>query len=753
MADKESTPHKNRFGTFGGVFTPSILTILGVIFFLRAGFVVGSGGIVGALLILCIAEAIILVTCSSVAALATNTPVKGGGAYYMISRSLGPEFGGAIGIALYLAQVVSIPFYAIGFSEVVTYSFPALQPHFLPLTLSTITVLFLLNWIGTGWTIRTQYFVMLAEGVAIAIILGSAAWRFNWETFTGNLQPFEMSTVGFWALFAIYFPAVTGILAGINMSGDLKNPGRSLVRGTFAAVVTGFVLYLAEILLCGGAQTRAQLIENPYGTLLLHAPGRLPLLIVAGVFASALSSTVSSFMAAPRVLQAFSRDRLLPHLGWFAKGTSQKDEPRNSLFLTWLLAIGITILVAAGGGDNITSRFDFVAQIVTLIFLSTYALINLAAFVEAFSDNPSFRPRYKAYHWFLSLLGALLCFGIMFIIHVGAAIFSAILLLGIGFFIRRQLLSVTFGDARRGFIFSILRRQLRRLVHASASIHPKNWRPIILVLSDEAPIRTHLLRLGLWFEAHRGVLTVAEILTGDLARQLPARNDALTMLAHQLREEHIEAYPEVLVARDLDEGIRCLIQSNSLLPLKPNTILLGWPRNPERIQPFIQHIQDMRLLGKSILCLANADFITSDFFPPPPAAPRRIDIWWRGLQNGSLMLLLAWLLTQDAGWKDTPIRILRAVENEDDREQAIRDLHKLARAARIDVTVAAPVLTDGMAPLLRTHSADASFVFLGFQPPATPHAASVFHQQFSAMLKNLPPTLLISSSGEADFSV
>ena len=233
----------HRFGTFGGVFTPSILTILGVIMFMRAGFVVGQAGILGAVLILLIAKGITLMTSFSIAAISSNMRTQGGGAYFMISRVLGPEFGGGIGAALFFAQALSIPFYLLGFTEALVATFPALAGHEQGVGILCAVILFAIAYLGAGWAIRAQYAILGLLGLSIFVFLGGAAKLFTVDTFLANWEPAyslidslrpEEGSYTFWMVFAIYFPAVTGIMAGVNMSGDLKDPVRSIPRGTLS---------------------------------------------------------------------------------------------------------------------------------------------------------------------------------------------------------------------------------------------------------------------------------------------------------------------------------------------------------------------------------------------------------------------------------------------------------------------------------------------------------------------------------------
>ena len=291
----------NQLGTFGGVFTPSILTILGVIMFMRAGFVVGQAGIWHALLILCLAQIITALTALSISAVSTNTPVAGGGAYFLISRALGPEFGGAIGLALFFAQAISVPFYVLGFTEALVRTFPDLANNFRTIALITTAILFCICYVGAKWAVKTQYVIMIILGLSIVAFMGGAIVHFQRDVFLENWScSYRGPSMSFWVVFALYFPAVTGIMAGVNMSGDLKNPARSIPLGTLAAVAVGFVIYGMQILLGGGAQSRDQLLDASFETFRNQALFGAGFLVVAGVFAATLSSALGSFLGAPR---------------------------------------------------------------------------------------------------------------------------------------------------------------------------------------------------------------------------------------------------------------------------------------------------------------------------------------------------------------------------------------------------------------------------------------------------------------------
>jgi amino acid transporter len=232
----------HKFGTFGGVFVPNVLTILGVILFLRSGWVVGNAGLTNAILMLCLANVVTLISTLSLSAIATNTRAQGGGAYFLVSRSLGLEFGGSIGMPLYLAQAISVAFYVVGFTESALYLFPEFDGRLL--SISILGGLFVVAWFGAGIAIRTQYVILLILVLSLGSFFMGFEIQENWRT---NVSADYGEGQSFWAVFAIFFPAVTGIMSGVSMSGDLRNPSKSIPKGTLWAVGVTFVVYLAQL--------------------------------------------------------------------------------------------------------------------------------------------------------------------------------------------------------------------------------------------------------------------------------------------------------------------------------------------------------------------------------------------------------------------------------------------------------------------------------------------------------------------------
>ena len=426
-----------RFGTFAGVFTPNVLTILGIILFLRTGWVVGQAGFYGALAIILMANAISFLTGLSLSAIATSMDVKAGGNYFLISRSLGLEIGGAIGIPLYMSQAISVAFYIIGFTEAMrSLAFvQALDPQIIATVVAVIFVV--IAWVGADFALKIQYFIL---GVLVLALISffTGGWG---NTIAPNLTPQYSEGVSFWVVFAVFFPAVTGIEVGISLSGDLKEPSRSIPVGTIVSIVVTALVYVGAALWFAYQLPADQLIADPYA---MQKIASVPALILAGVAASTLSSALGSVLAAPRTLQAVAKDRVVPRA--LSSNLGSPTEPRMAILVTGIIAISVIWM-----GD-----LDFVAPIISMFFLNTYGMVNLVGAIERLVGNPSFRPRLKVPLW-VSVAGAIGCYGAMFLIHAPATIAAILFSYGIFFGLSRRSMGNSWGDVRNGIWTSLAR--------------------------------------------------------------------------------------------------------------------------------------------------------------------------------------------------------------------------------------------------------------------------------------------------------
>lgn len=755
----------HQFGTFGGVFTPSLLTILGVVMFMSAGLVIGEAGLWGALTILCLSNSITFLTSLSIAAISTNTPVKGGGAYFLISRSLGPEPGGAIGLTLFLAQALSVPFYVLGFTEALCVAFPNVSPHFNLITYATTAALFILNLVGASWAIRVQYFILATLALSIITFIGGGLERFTWENLQQNTHSAYGVTPGhsydFWSIFAIYFPAVTGIMTGVNMSGDLRSPATSIPRGTLLAVGVSFAIYATELIVSAGAQTRQQLTHHFHETLLEQALFGARWLVVAGVFAATLSSALGSMLGAPRILQALARDDIFPPLSPFAQGRGSGDEPTRGLWLTFSLSLAVLAWAASARDAGDSGALNAVGSILTMFFLYAYGMTNIAAFAESFTRNPSFRPRFRYFHWLTALLGALGCLAVALLINWRAALLAVALILALFLYVQQRVLESSYGDVRRGFYYSRMRQNLLKL--AAQPQHAKNWRPNTLILSGNPNTRYTLTQYAVWLEGRRGLATLVELMVGPLRDMLAQREEALRRLQGFIDQHRMEAFCEVLVTEDFKQGLSALLQCHAVGPLKPNLLVVGWPTQTARAEALHHLLTTASTLRVSAVVISDKGLPINHLRP----RPRRVDIWWRGQQNGSLMLILAYLLCHNIEWSNHHVRVLRSLNAPDDRfadlaAEAEAEMAAMLDEARIKGEAVVVRQAGPFAHTLRAHSADATVVMIGLTPPreragegalgaqGDEESPERFHERYAQLLAELPTTLLVYSAGHAD---
>ncbi len=731
MADQNigDTNTKARFGTFGGVFTPCSLTILGVIMFLRFGEVVGNAGILRAIIIVCIAKLITTLTTLSLSAIATNTKVKGGGAYYLISRSLGVEFGGAIGVVFYLSQAVSVALYVIGFTEVLLSVAPALAE--IPRITATVVnvVVFVCVFIGAGWTIKVQYGILTILLLSIASFVIGAAKGWSPELLASNWSPSYEEGQNYWVMFALFFPAVTGIMAGANMSGDLKNPGRSIPLGTLTAILFTGLVYISFAFLLGASSTREALQTS---SLVVANVSIFPLLIIAGVFAATLSSALGSMMGAPRILQALARDKVLPILNPFAKGSGPSGEPRRATILSFLIAEAGVML-----GD-----LDAIAPVITMFFMITYGAINLATFMESFSGNPSYRPTFKWCHWSLALVGALFCGGVMLLINPLWAAIAVVVMVGLYKYLQRQELKVSWGDVVSGSMFENVRRDLLRL--EDHAYHEKNWRPAVIAMGTGSDDRLALAVLGRRLAGSHGLLMLGQVFTDKSEEMLERHESVQGAMRKLISDNGLDAFPAITFAPDLSAGVSSLIQCSGIGAMRPNMVLFGWNQDSATRQSFEENIRTVVRLGRSV-AVSREHLVRDDPWDMPSGT---IDIWWQGQgANGHLMLLLAHVLCGNQDLRGRTIRMIRMLPSEAGRAETLEHLAELSKEVRIPCK-GVVVVGDDFREAVQKESGSAALVLLGMANPC--EANDDYLDRLDSLVGDLPNVLFVYSAGDMD---
>lgn len=711
------TPESKKFGFFGGVFTPSVLTILGVVMYLRLGWAVGSVGLAWMLVIVVLSHLISIATGLSISSIATNRMVKTGGAYYMISRSLGAPAGAAIGIPLFFAQAISVTFYIVGFTE----SLSILAPHIDQRLIGTVVLvlLTLISLKSAELAIRAQYVIMMV--IILSLISFFAG--------VGHPAPAKMAWVGkeggagFALVFAVFFPAVTGIMAGVSMSGDLRDPRKAIPKGTMLAIGAGFIVYILMPIWLAMNATPNALVSNKY---IVWEISRFQALIYAGVWGATLSSAVGSILAAPRTLQALAIDDLAPKM--FAKGYGPLNEPRLGVLLTFFLAeIGILI-----------GSLDLIAPILTMFFLATYGVTNLACGLENWASSPSFRPTFRVPTW-VSMVGALACFYVMSVINLLAMIVALLVCTAIFIHAERRALSTTWGDARHGIWAAMLRTSLLQMHHTD--YHPMNWRPNLLILGGNPKKRSYLLEAGGALVQEYGVVSYFHLLTGNVNEYAQRRRDLAATLEGHLTDKYPNVFYRVEIVDNLYKGAVAVAQSYGVGRFEANTVMVGWPNTSDNIEEFVSMLRDLRALERSLL-LINYD--EQKKF----GQYKQIHVWWGGLRgNGSLILLLAYLLQADSRWRNAEVTLYTVIESEAAREGVESNLQTVLEQARLKAGV--KVIVRGGHPIssiMHGASSEADLTILGLRLPEGDQSGIEFFERYNQFVESLPTTILVCSA-------
>ena len=715
-----------QFGTFKGVFTPSILTILGVVMYLRFGWVLGNVGLPATLLIVTMSSGITFLTGLSLSALATNMKVGGGGAYYIISRSLGIEAGAAIGVPLFLAQALGIAFYVIGFSEAFSAVFPVAAIHVI--ATATLVTLGILTYFSADLALRTQFLIMaLVFGSLVSFLAGSSA---------GVAPPPEAALIplkrGFWPVFAVFFPAVTGIEAGLAMSGDLKNPARSLPLGTLAAVVTGYAVYIAiPFFLAATIKDHAVLLSD---TFIVRSVARWGGIVVAGVWAAALSSAVGALLGAPRTLQALARDGVLPQV--VGRGYGRGNDPRIATFLCFSVALSAIWL-----GD-----LNAIGPVLTMFFLTSYGLLNLSAGLEELIGSPAWHPQVRI-PAVVSMLGAAACLAAMFMINAGATFMAAFVSALIFLVMKRRRLRVQWGDMRYGLLMLVVRRAVQRL--SAQRPDERSWRPNILVLSGAPTARWHLIDLASAIARGGGCLTVATVIpaTSWSAEKEQSLSDSIRSY---LFKREIEALAKVLPADDVITGAESLIRAYGFGPIVPNTVLLGETGRVETYARFARLIQLVYQMRRNLILMREGDAQQEE-------RREQVDIWWRGeRENIGLMLALALMLERSPSWSQARVTVKTAAVSDAEANEATQRLDSLLRLQRVpaepEIVRAGP---DGVFNAIRESSREADLVFVGMRPPTedvdTDPEYLDYYTNLLTSTEGLPPTAMVLAAEGIDF--
>ena len=711
---------KRGFGT-APVFMAAISTILGAILFLRFGYAVGHVGFWGTIAIIVIGHIVTIPTAMAVAEIATNQKVEGGGAYYIISRSFGLNIGAAIGIALFLAQAISVAFYVVAFAEAFDPIIDWLLNEFgiliydkriisIP-SMILLTALFLTKGADIG--VKALYVVVAILFVSIVMFfVGDTGYNYTADSFT--LKGVEGGD-NFFYVFTIIFPAFTGIAAGLGLSGDLKDPKKSIPLGTMLATMMGMLVYIAIAYKLAVSATPEELA---FDQLIMSKIAIWGPIIPIGLAAATISSALGSIMVAPRTLQALGADRIFPANVlnfWFSR--EKNSEPLNASVVTCVIAFFFVCI-----GD-----VNFVAEIISMFFMVTYGAICTISFFEHFAADPAYRPTFKS-KWYLSLIGAVFCFYLMFKMNAIYAFISLLLMVGIYIWITFNKRS-TEGLATifQGVIFQLSRRLQVFLQKSAGTNEEDHWRPSIVCISSETFERNSAFNLLRWISHKYGFGTYIHFITGYLSKETNKESkDALQRLIKFAETSKSNVYLKTLISPSYTSAIAQVIQLPGVSGKDNNMLLFEYPKSDA--QQLNEVIDNMQLIKSTEFDTCILGTSVKGF-----GYNTEIHIWITAsdFENANLMILMGYIISGHPEWKKGNIKILNICKPENIREQKNR-LTRLVEAGRLPISVNNIQLIpqqEGMdtKSVINQQSKDADLTIVGFRSEMVKHnGLSVF---------------------------
>ncbi|MCP4457170.1 MAG: amino acid permease [Cytophagales bacterium] len=712
MGNKSNTRNqKANFGTLP-VFMTTISTILGAILFLRFGYSVGHMGLLGTLGIILLSHMVTIPTALAVSEIATNQKVEGGGLYYIISRSFGINIGASIGVTLYLAQAISIAFYIIACAEAFSPVFEYINSTFglnitdkrivsVPLTLG---ICFLMITKGANIGMKALYGVMMILFVSIAMFFaGTTGYQ---EQHTLDFLNKIPDGDSFFYVFAIIFPAFTGMAAGVGLSGDLKEPKKAIPRGTILATLAGMLIYAFAAVKLSIAASPEDLATDQLimSKIVIWGP-----IIPIGLICATLSSALGSIMVAPRTLQALASDKVFgiaPVNRWIKKESGESSEPINGVILTSIVAI---IFVAVG-------NVNFVAEIISMFFMVSYGAICLISFFHHFAADPSYRPVFKS-KWYFSLIGAVMCIYLMFSMNAGYAIGSISIMVVIYLIISRV------NDDNKGLakIFQGVIFQLSRKIQIFLQTADKvedDWRPSVICVSRNAFKRTSDFDLIRWMCHSYGFGTyihfIEEYLSRETSKKASEELDELIKTAGELQSN---VYLDTMISPSYTTAIAQAVQLPSISGKEGNMFLFEYSRqNGDSTKEIIDNIPLARAVEFDICILSSSE---KGF-----GHKMEIHIWitQSDFENANLMILMGYIIMGHPEWKKAQIKIFAIFPEESVKEQRHK-LLALAREGRLPIStnnikVIAQTEGKGNKEIIEEVSRSADLTIIGFRMEA-----------------------------------
>ena len=706
----ESETTGKRFGSVP-VFLTAISTILGAILFLRFGIAVGTLGFWGALLIIIIGHSLTIPTAFAISELATNKRVEGGGEYFIISRSFGLNIGATIGIALYLSQAISVAFYVIAFTEafesVFNYFSNSLNIN-LPRQVISIPVMIALGFIilrkGANMGVKMLYIVIGILSLSLLLFFFGTT---EYGTASGNKIPSGdlRNMKDFFIVFAIVFPAFTGLTAGVSLSGDLKDPARAIPRGTIIATFTGILVYTAVIYKLSVSASAEDMLADQ---LIMSKIAILGVLIIPlGLAASTISSAIGSVMVAPRTLQALALDSAFPSKSvnrWLSYGRKSDKEPANATLITILIAL---VFVSLGS-------VNVVAEIISMFFLVTYGSLCLISFLNHFGSSPSYRPSFRS-KWYISLLGFLIAIWVMFKINPPYALASILVMASIYSYINR------YHRDRHGLqslfantLFQINRNIQVYLQRAGSKKREREWKPSALCISKDSFVRTRAFQLLNWISYKYGFGTYLHRIDGYYSRATykQAAEEYIKLIElYNTANNHV--FFDTIISPSYTSALAQAIQLPGISGMENNMVIFEYDKeNPENLKELFEN-KELIKAGNFDICLLASSMKPMNF-------RNGIHVWidYQYPENSSLLILLSFIISGHPDWRKSNIKVFETCKPEQ-YEETRSKLNEFVRTGRLPITeknieiiIEEPGMT--LQVLVNKKSSSAALTMIGF---------------------------------------
>ena len=646
--------HGHGFGT-APVFLASISTILGAILFLRFGYAVGHVGLLKSIAIILLGHLVTIPTVLAVSEVATNRRVAGGGAYYIVSRSFGTSIGGTIGVALYISQAISIAFYMVAFAEAfepvfafIVDNYEQIEGPIDPRWLSVpCTVVLILLMLTKGANMGVSLLWLICGLLAVSLttfFMGKPTYPDTFDPSTLSItQGITSGSHSFGIVFAICFPAFTGMIAGLGLSGDLRNPQRSIPLGTIGATLAGLVIYILVAIKLHQSATPQDLADDQF---IMAKISILPQAIYIGLGAASFSSALGSIMVAPRTLQALAKDNVLPIPALnrlMQTGVGKSQEPIPATFVSGIIAV---VFVAIG-------ELNYIAQILTMFFLVTYGALCVVSFLEHFAGNPSYRPTFHS-RWYVSLLGTVMCGLMMIQIHLFFAMVSIVLMIVVYIGLRQGSQEQRgMSGIFQGAMFQLTRWLQTTLQKNRVNLSESGWRPSIVAITQFGERRLGHFDLLRWLCHRHGFGHFIQFFPGDYSfpEEISARIH-VDALIQQTEASKAGIFVDSLICPSFQLALAHVLQMPGISGLPNNSILLEFDKNhPEEIG----EVKQGSLLA--VESLFNVLILRSTKYRFGYRSSIHVWVNDANISNVPMMLLLAYILVGHPEWKRAKIRL------------------------------------------------------------------------------------------------